>query len=107
MTHDTLETREPITVKTDLTLMSRITRDERICGGEPIIRGMRITVRAIVAYMEIYNSKERILKALPDLFVEDIDAALAYYNTHREEIERYRQEEEESENWELPNVYKP
>jgi uncharacterized protein (DUF433 family) len=87
--------------------MSRITRDERICGGEPIIRGSRITVRDIVEYMEIYQSKESILEALPHLILEDIEAALAYYNQHREEIERYRQEEEESENWDLPNVFKP
>ena len=87
--------------------MSRITRNKGICGGEPIIRGMRITVRDIVEYMQIYPSKESILEALPDLTLEDIDAALAYYFHHREEIERYRQEEEESENWDLPNVFKP
>ena len=87
--------------------MLRITRDERICGGEPIIRGSRITVRDIVEYMEIYQSKTEILKALPHLTLKDIEAALAYYNQHRGEIERYRQEEEESENWDIPNVFKP
>jgi len=87
--------------------MSRITRDERICGGEPIIRGTRTTVRAIVEYMEIYDSKERILQALPHLTPEDIEAALAYYCQNHEEIEVYRQAEEESENWtDLPNLFK-
>lgn len=56
---------------------SRITRNKGICSGEPIIRGTRITVRDIVEYMKIYNSKERILKALPHLTPEDIKAALA------------------------------
>jgi uncharacterized protein (DUF433 family) len=107
MTDESLESKKPTAVQTPPGWMSRITRNERICGGEPIIRGMRITIRAIVEYMEIYNSKERILKALPDLTIEDIDAALVYYHTHREEIERYRQEEEDSENWTaLPNLYK-
>ena len=87
--------------------MSRITRNEGICSGEPIIRGMRITVRAIVEYMEIYQSKEEILRALPDLTLEDIEAALTYYCQHRGEIEAYRLAEEESENWtHPPNVYK-
>jgi uncharacterized protein (DUF433 family) len=107
MAYQNLERKAPFTVKKDLDFMSRITRDERICGGEPIIRSMRITVRAIVEYMEIYQSKEEILRALPDLTLEDIDAALAYYDQHHEEIERYRQEEEESENWtDVPNLFK-
>lgn len=88
--------------------MSRITRDKRICGGEPIIRGTRTPVRAIVEYEQIYDSKELILKALPYLTFEDVEAALAYYSQHYEEIEAYRQAEEESENWtDLPNVFKP
>ncbi len=67
----------------------------------------RITVRDIVEYLQIYQSKERILKALPDLNPEDIEAALAYYRQHRQEIEQYRQAEEESENWtDIPNIFK-
>lgn len=87
--------------------MSRITRNKVICGGEPIIQGTRITVRDIVEYQEIYQSKERVLKALPHLTLEDIEAALDYYRQHRQEIEAYRQAEEESENWtDLPNLFK-
>ena len=87
--------------------MSRIITNKEICGGEPIIRSTRITVRDIVEYMQIYQSKECILEALPHLTLEDIEAALAYYRKHRQEIEHYRQAEEESENWtELPNLFK-
>lgn len=87
--------------------MSRITKNKEICGGEPIIRGMRITVRDIIEYLQIYHSKERILEALPDLTLKDIEAALVYYRQHRQEIEQYRQAEEESENWsDLPNLFK-
>ena len=76
---------------------SAITRVEGLCGGEPTIRAMRITVRDLVEYIELYGSRERVLKALPDLSSADIDAALDYYRRHRQEIERYRMEEEESE----------
>ena len=64
-----------------------------LCGEEPTIRGMRITVRDIVEYVELYGSRERVLKALPDLTEADVDAAMAYYRAHREEIDRYRIEE--------------
>jgi uncharacterized protein (DUF433 family) len=87
--------------------MSKITRNKIICGGEPIIQGTRITVRDIVEYQEIYQSKEHVLKALPHLTLEDIETALDYYRQHRQEIEAYRQAEEESENWaDLPNLFK-
>ena len=86
----------------------RITRDDTICGGEPIIRGSRITIRDIVEYMTLYGSPERVLQAMPDLTREDLTAALEYYQSHLEEINLYRREEEESEDWaDLPNVFKP
>ena len=107
MAYEEQERKEPFTKKKDSDFMSRITRVEGICGGEPIIRGTRITVRDIVECQQIYQSKERILLALPHLTLEDIEAALAYYRQHRQEIEQYIQEEEESENWtDLPNLFK-
>lgn len=89
-------------------LSDRITKDEAICGGEPIIQGTRVTVRDIVEYMGLYGSEGRVLQALPDLTLEDLRAALEYFQAHREEIEGYRQAEEESERWtDLPNVFRP
>ena len=89
-------------------LIDRITKDEAVCGGEPVIRGTRITVRDVVEYMAIYGSEERVLQALPDLTLEDLRAALEYFRGHREEIEEYRRAEEESEHWsDLPNVFRP
>ena len=79
--------------------IDRITREEGICGGGPIIRGTRITVRDVVEYMALYGSEERILQALPDLTLGDLRAALNYFQVHREEIDGYRQAEEESEHW--------
>jgi len=89
-------------------LTDRIARDEAIGGGEPIIQGSRITVRDVVEYMALYGSEERVLQALPDLTREDLRAAIAYYQSHPEEIDGYRQAEEESEYWtDLPNVFRP
>ena len=86
----------------------RITRDEAICGGEPRIRGSRITIRDVVEYMALYGSEERVLQALPDLTREDLRVALEYYQAHTEEIDSYRRAEEESEHWtDLPNVFRP
>lgn len=59
-------------------------------------------------YMALYGSEERVLQALPDLSLEDLRAALEYFRAHREEIDGYRQAEEESERWtDLPNVFRP
>lgn len=89
-------------------LIDRITRDEAICGGEPIIQGTRITVRDVVEYMALYGFEERVLQALPDLTLEDLRAALGYFQAHKEEIDGYRQAEEESERWtDLPNIFRP
>ena len=77
--------------------MGAITSIKGLCGGEPTIRGMRITVRDVVEYMELYGSEGRVLAALPDLTPSDVDAAIEYYREHREEIERYRMAEDESE----------
>jgi len=72
---------------------SVITTVPGLCGGEPTIRGMRITVRDVVEYVELYGSRARVLQALPDLTEADVDAAMDYYRAHREEINRYRVEE--------------
>jgi len=62
-------------------------------------------VLSIVSYLEVYSNKDDILRALPHLTSEDIDAALTYYRQHTDEIEQYRREEDESETWDLPNTY--
>jgi len=49
----------------------RITHDPNVMGGEPCIRGMRVTVAT-------GKSRDRILEAYPWLEAPDLDAALAY-----------------------------
>ena len=58
--------------------IERITLDPAVMGGRPCIRGMRVTVSAVVGLLAGGKTRERILEAYPYLEPEDIDAALAY-----------------------------
>jgi uncharacterized protein (DUF433 family) len=59
-------------------LVSRITVNPRIFGGQPIIRGLRIKVENVLALLEQGVPTEEILDDYPDLEPEDIRACLAY-----------------------------
>lgn len=58
-----------------------------ISGGEPIIRGTRISVRHIVERVQAGQSVEDILAALPHLTAAQVYDALSYYHDHQSEIE--------------------
>ncbi|HEV7680805.1 MAG TPA: DUF433 domain-containing protein [Pyrinomonadaceae bacterium] len=47
-------------------------------GGQPCIRGIRITVYDVLEYMASGMSQEEVLKEFPYLTEEDILACLAY-----------------------------
>jgi uncharacterized protein (DUF433 family) len=59
-------------------LTDRITVDNDILNGKPIIRGKRITVQTILEFLSAGDSKEEILKQYPTLVPEDIDACLRF-----------------------------
>jgi uncharacterized protein (DUF433 family) len=56
----------------------RITIDERICNGKPVIRGKRIAVQTILEYLGAGESVDEILRQYPDLEREDITASLEF-----------------------------
>ena len=58
--------------------LNRITFNQQIMGGKPCIRGMRVTVGAIVAMIATGHSFIEILEAYPYLEEEDIKQALQY-----------------------------
>ena len=69
-------------------LIDRITFDNRILNGKPIIRGMRISVELILELLAKGATEDEILEDYPALESEDIRAAL-YYAHHmvaREQI---------------------
>jgi uncharacterized protein (DUF433 family) len=58
-------------------------------GPKAVMRGSRVTVRAIVEYNRQGYSPERIVREiLPDLSVEQVNAALDYYNSNRAVIDK-------------------
>ena len=65
----------------------RITLNPEVMGGRPCIRGLRVTVGALVGLIAAGKSEEEILELYPYLETEDIRQALAYAAWRAEEIE--------------------
>lgn len=63
----------------------RIVRDKGICGGEPVFKGTRITLRTVLASLADGDSVEEILADFPSLKPEDIQAAIAFAAASAEE----------------------
>ncbi|MGA7461365.1 MAG: DUF433 domain-containing protein [Candidatus Korobacteraceae bacterium] len=59
----------------------RIVRDKSICGGEPVFRGTRVTLRTVLASLAEGDRPETILADFPTLKMEDIQAAIAFADT--------------------------
>ena len=66
-----------------------ITRNDDILGGEPIIKGTRIPVRAIVGLWRLGVRPEEIPQHLPPLRLAHVFEALSYYDDNSEEINQY------------------
>jgi uncharacterized protein (DUF433 family) len=58
-----------------------ITVDPDKRGGQPCIRGLRITVYDVLSYLASGMSEEEIISDYPDLTHEDIVASLSYAGT--------------------------
>ncbi|MEN0002884.1 MAG: DUF433 domain-containing protein [Bacteroidota bacterium] len=67
--------------------LSRITFNPNQMGGQPCIRGLRVTVGMIVSLFASGYSFENILHAYPYLEKEDLQEALAYAAWRAQEIE--------------------
>ena len=67
------------------TYKERIVRDKGSCGGEPVFRGTRVTLRTMVASLADGDSVEEIIADFPSLKPEDIQAAIAFAPASAEE----------------------
>ncbi|WP_365303437.1 DUF433 domain-containing protein [uncultured Thiodictyon sp.] len=56
----------------------RIISDPARMNGQPCIRGMRLTVRRVVAAVALYPDRAEIKREYPELDDEDIRQALDY-----------------------------
>jgi uncharacterized protein (DUF433 family) len=63
----------------------RIIRDHGICGGEPVFKGTRVTLRTVLASLAGGDSAEDILSDFPSLKAEDVQAAIAFAAASAEE----------------------
>jgi uncharacterized protein (DUF433 family) len=63
----------------------RIIRDPKICGGEPVFKGTRVTLRTVLASLAAGDSAEEILGDFPSLKAEDVQAAIAFAAASAEE----------------------
>jgi len=66
-------------------LNARIVRDGQICGGEPIFKGTRVTLRTVLASVAEGGISDQIIAAFPSLTREDIQAAIAFAAASAEE----------------------
>ena len=68
--------------------LERITHNPAVMGGKPCMRGMRVTVGAIMGLLASGRTEQEILERYPYLEAEDIHAALAYAAWRTQETEQ-------------------
>lgn len=64
---------------------SRFVRDPQICNGEPVIRGTRIPLRAVLASLAEGAADEELLASYLGLTREDVRAVIAFAAASAEE----------------------
>lgn len=57
---------------------NRIVRDPAICGGEPVFRTTRVTLRTVLASLAEGATPEEIIADFPTLTMDDVRAAIAF-----------------------------
>ena len=62
-----------------------IVRDATICGGEPVVKGTRVTVRTILASLAEGASTQELLDDFPALTERAVRAVIAFAATSAEE----------------------
>lgn len=62
-----------------------IIRDPEICGGEPVIKGTRVTLRTVLASLAEGDAPEDITREFPTLTREDVRAVIAFAAASAEE----------------------
>ncbi len=61
-----------------MTTFDRITSNPAVLGGQPTIRGMRLTVRRVVEALALYPNWDDLRAEYPELEPEDIRQALEF-----------------------------
>lgn len=62
-----------------------IVRDKAVCGGEPVVKGTRVTVRTVLASLAEGASVQEILDDFPTLTERAVRAVIAFAAASAEE----------------------
>ena len=82
------------------TLHPYITESPDILGGEPVIKGTRISVRSVVQYILRQGmTPEEFIKEFSQVDMASVYDALSYYYDHKKEIDAYIEMNKEN-HWE-------
>jgi len=65
----------------NMNYQDRIVRDPQIVGGEPILKGTRVTLKTVLASLAEGATTNEILADFPTLSEEDVRAAIAFAPT--------------------------
>lgn len=55
-----------------------IDRDPNVCGGEPVVRGTRVTLRTLLASLAVGCDESDILRNYPAVTKENLKAVIAF-----------------------------
>jgi uncharacterized protein (DUF433 family) len=58
--------------------ITRLTAHPGVMGGQPCIRGLRITVAQVLRYLAAGRTAEQVVEEFPELELEDIHDCLLY-----------------------------
>jgi uncharacterized protein (DUF433 family) len=58
------------------------------------VKGSRVSLDSIVHHFKLGATAEQIVQSFPSLSLGDVYSSIAYYLTHRQEIEEYLQQQE-------------
>jgi uncharacterized protein (DUF433 family) len=72
-------------METAMNYRERIVRDPGVVGGEPVIKGTRVTLRTLLASLAEGGTAAEILSDFPTLCEEDVRAAIAFAATSAQE----------------------
>jgi len=56
----------------------RIVRHPKLCGGEPVLKGTRVTLRTVLASLAEGATVQEVLEDFPTLTEDDVRAAIAF-----------------------------
>ena len=62
-----------------------IVREPSVCGGEPVLRGTRVTVRTVLASLAEGGTVEQIVADFPTLTPDAVRAVIAFAATSARE----------------------